>query len=126
MHILTKKRSFLCIGCSLSLHKVIGEKDELVEVKTRWSLDALIVVANGTIEPGHDLQSHDSDLDFFIRHHYHLKRFCSLSSAPKHDSGLASTRENVIKEQDKRSFVLGQTVECLACNEGAEDLCAQD
>src|SRR6266567_4795980 len=27
------------------------------------------------------------------------------------------------KEQDRRSFLLCKTVECLACNEGAEDLC---
>jgi len=27
------------------------------------------------------------------------------------------------KEQDWRSFLLCKTVECLACNEGAEDLC---
>jgi hypothetical protein len=30
------------------------------------------------------------------------------------------------KKQDRRSFCAGLTVECLACNEGAEDLCAQD
>src|SRR2546423_5607870 len=30
------------------------------------------------------------------------------------------------KEQDRRSFCAGLTVKCLACNEGAEDLCAQD
>ena len=30
------------------------------------------------------------------------------------------------KEQDRRRFCAGLTVECLACNEGAEDLCAQD
>ena len=30
------------------------------------------------------------------------------------------------KEQDRRSFLLCKTVECLACNEGAEDCCVQD
>jgi hypothetical protein len=30
------------------------------------------------------------------------------------------------EEQDRRSFVQGLTVEYLSCNEGAEDLCAQD
>jgi hypothetical protein len=30
------------------------------------------------------------------------------------------------KKQDRRSFCAGLMVECLACNEGAEDLCAQD
>src|SRR6266516_5680487 len=30
------------------------------------------------------------------------------------------------KKQERRSFCAGLLVECLACNEGAEDLCAQD
>jgi hypothetical protein len=40
--------------------------------------------------------------------------------------GMRGGHSSWPKEQDGRSFVLGQTVECLACNEGAEDLCAQD
>jgi len=49
----------------------------------------------------------------------------NLISGPEYCFGMRGGNSTWTKEQDRRSFCAGLTVECLACNEGAEDRCAQ-